>query len=1140
MKQSTRRESRSMQMRKASTIWEKKKSNNRAGIVYYGNNGELLKPKRTLLINEITPLGPDKSTLRIKLRVYDDLRVSKLWAKNLDEWLEIGEFSEDSLQRSDGTRYYEALIDLRRVSEVLSTQSEYGLRKINQVTGDEVGTRYHLYFQALSSQRRPPAVGKNVEVTEDGFAFRYPLGKARRTRVGTFTRVTTAHGSVTPYINKSGFLSLAVDEEPSIFTKVFNDGIRYESNKLVLKGRIFTRHDKVDDARILIVGRTTGYIAEMDTELGFLKRATEREFGHRRYIINASYDLRNDFSSFKDDILDFYVDLDFAGSRETIRKRFGKTRYLLRRKQRAFQIVDGNKVVSFVPYFTFQAKNPSLQVEVFDDHAYSAFLSKNRKKIKKKTEKPVWLIGEMPYKAQDNGLAFFRYMQDSHPEIDTFYVLSKESPERKNLEGYKNVIDYRSREHIEITAKAEKIISTHAPLQLYPTKDAAICSNSTATKVFLQHGVTAGKWIAPVFGRGASDFEADQIMVCSQREKEFFVQDLGYEPGQVSITGFTRFDSLFNDDVVLNKSQVFIMPTWRQWLQDPTTFCESEYYRKWIGFLSSPEVLRLTKKNNLELVFCLHPNMQQYTHLFSDLDARIVFQGEVNVQYLIKQSAIMITDYSSAALDFSFLHKPVLYYQFDAERFEAPHADPLTELPGPVATSERDLIKNFMAMIRDGFSMREEFKNRADRFLKYRDQENCRRTFEAIESFEGPKKSLDDIIDPDFKSTVSRYIRRHRAYGRVSRAFYNFARTVFPMDAGTIVFESTLARSFGGNPKAIYEELVTRKDPRRKVIVSNRRERVRDDRTVVVKRHSWAFLWYLATAKYWINDQNFPHYVRRRNKGIYVQTWHGTPLKKMFLDQENFYGRDAGYVDRVTTMAAQWNRVVSPNRHTTQALRSSYAYEGPVYELGYPRNDILSHSERDLIGERVRQRLGIPADKYVVLYAPTFRDDKPTKRGRFAFDWPFTPHAFVDNVDEDVVLLVRTHNLVSTKLNIPHDIEDRILDVSHYPDIQELFLASNMLVTDYSSSFFDYAILNRPIIFFAFDLSNYRDNLRGFYLDYEKELPGPIVQRTSELYAEISRQRNVRSSFNINKEFVAKFAPHEDGNAASRVVDTLL
>jgi CDP-glycerol glycerophosphotransferase len=141
---------------------------------------------------------------------------------------------------------------------------------------------------------------------------------------------------------------------------------------------------------------------------------------------------------------------------------------------------------------------------------------------------------------------------------------------------------------------------------------------------------------------------------------------------------------------------------------------------------------------------------------------------------------------------------------------------------------------------------------------------------------------------------------------------------------------------------------------------------------------------------------------------------------------------------------------------------------------------------------------------------------------------------------DDHVLLIRTHVLVSNRIVVPDGLRASVIDVSTFPDIQELFLVSDVLVTDYSSSFFDFALLGRPIVFYAFDLKKYRDRLRGFYLPYDDSLPGPIVRTQGQLLAELERLRAAEPPDQRVLDFASVYAPYDDGHAAARVVDGLL
>jgi CDP-glycerol glycerophosphotransferase len=260
-------------------------------------------------------------------------------------------------------------------------------------------------------------------------------------------------------------------------------------------------------------------------------------------------------------------------------------------------------------------------------------------------------------------------------------------------------------------------------------------------------------------------------------------------------------------------------------------------------------------------------------------------------------------------------------------------------------------------------------------------------------------------------------------------------------------------------------------------------------------------------------------------------------------DLDEVHGRDPDYLARVTAAMQQWSVLLSPSPYATKAFRSAFRYNGPVLELGYPRNDILADPERRaLIRRSVRRRLGFAADTKVVLYAPTFRDDlRGAREGRFRFELPFDLRDFASSLDDNTVLLLRMHVLVENDIAIPQDLRHRVLDVTSYPEIQELFLASDVLVTDYSSVFFDYAILRRPVIFYAYDVGHYRDQLRGFYLDYEKEAPGPIVDSAPALWCALRRALVPSREEPLKlKAFAELYAPMADGLSARRVVDELM
>ncbi len=240
--------------------------------------------------------------------------------------------------------------------------------------------------------------------------------------------------------------------------------------------------------------------------------------------------------------------------------------------------------------------------------------------------------------------------------------------------------------------------------------------------------------------------------------------------------------------------------------------------------------------------------------------------------------------------------------------------------------------------------------------------------------------------------------------------------------------------------------------------------------------------------------------------------------------------------DRLEREVARWDLLLSPSPFATRTMRRAFRYEGEVLETGYPRNDILSTSEWESIGSHIRKGLGIPDGKKVVLYAPTWRDDRHHALGSHGFSLELDVELMREALGDDHVLLLRAHHLITDRDRPATD--GFVMDVSRYPDIADLYMAADVLVTDYSSAMFDYAILGRPIVLYAYDLERYRDHVRGFYFDLEAEAPGPLVTTTAEVAEAVQEAPDSEERYaEAYDRFFVKYCPHDDGQAAARVVD---
>jgi CDP-glycerol glycerophosphotransferase len=267
----------------------------------------------------------------------------------------------------------------------------------------------------------------------------------------------------------------------------------------------------------------------------------------------------------------------------------------------------------------------------------------------------------------------------------------------------------------------------------------------------------------------------------------------------------------------------------------------------------------------------------------------------------------------------------------------------------------------------------------------------------------------------------------------------------------------------------------------------------------------------------------------------YLQTWHGTPLKRIHHDAPV----REGWLTNPDRDVARWDVLLSPNPASSERLRHAFRFGGAVQETGYPRNDVLSRPERDEIRARARAELGISDGTTAVLYAPTWRDDLvfDATDGR-DFEVPIDLDAFTERLGADHVLLMRMHSMVAGRLAVPPGAP--VIDVSDRAESAELYLAADMLVTDYSSTMFDFAVTGKPMVFYTYDLEHYRDDLRGFYFDLAEVAPGPLV-RTSEELVEAIADRDVAASGLAERyaRFRDTFCSLEDGHATDRVLDLL-
>ncbi len=354
-----------------------------------------------------------------------------------------------------------------------------------------------------------------------------------------------------------------------------------------------------------------------------------------------------------------------------------------------------------------------------------------------------------------------------------------------------------------------------------------------------------------------------------------------------------------------------------------------------------------------------------------------------------------------------------------------------------------------------------------------------------------------------------------------------------PIEPKTVVFESYLGSSYACSPKALYEAMCS--DPvykdYRKVWMFRNPEKYqfleKNPGTVLVKRGSKDYYRYYAAAKFWITNYLPEYGIRKRSGQIYVQTWHGTPLKKIGCDVMR---KELPLAERKRTFhkyereGKSIDYLPSPSAFYSEKITSAFLLgkQAEILQYGYPRNDALLRPKKEKIA-KIRRKLGIPAEKKVILYAPTWRDNQHTPGVGYTYKLGIDFTKLKEKLGREYVLLFRAHYLISSRFDFDQ-YEGFVYNVSEYDDINDLYIAADMLVTDYSSVFFDYAILRRPILFYMYDYEEYKEQMRDFYFGIE-ELPGPVIKEKRDISDDICSLMESFSYDERYQKFNEKFNP---------------
>ena len=355
----------------------------------------------------------------------------------------------------------------------------------------------------------------------------------------------------------------------------------------------------------------------------------------------------------------------------------------------------------------------------------------------------LWLVAERGTDARDNGYWFYRYLREKHPEVNACYVIDPRSPDYGKVSALGPTVRMGSLRHYLMYLAADRLVSSHvqpaAPdlMLFYHLRQLGI--HPRGKQAFLQHGIIkdAMEWMR--YPRLKVDFFA----AGGKLEYDYLVSEFGFPRGVVQYTGLCRFDNLMRGK--RETDQILVMPTWRG-SQYPSgdKFVETAFYRHFQSLLDSKDLLRLLEERDLRLIFYPHIEMQRELERFHSPSDRIVLADwrDYDVQTLLMECRLLITDYSSVFFDVGYMEKPVIYYQFDKEEFRKFHYQEgyfsyENHGFGPVVETEEALLRALRASAEAGFKMDRTYQERLEAFFPLRDEKNCERTYEIVSALGG-------------------------------------------------------------------------------------------------------------------------------------------------------------------------------------------------------------------------------------------------------------------------------------------------------------------------------------------------------------------------------------------------------------------
>lgn len=525
------------------------------------------------------------------------------------------------------------------------------------------------------------------------------------------------------------------------------DTVQLKKDTLGLTGTIITKAIPINRVDTVMVGRKFGHRQVIHSDHQLTDSTDGTHLHYYDYQINLDLEecAREFFiSNTNDEDFDLYFELYLNGFFDpTIIRVSNPSDANAKKNYACFSYSYGKKTKLLAPNFTGQSNNFILSVTNFENETveYMKEILPFAPVLRPiYSSRGIWIIGETPMEAKNNGWAFYRYMRQHHPEKEVYYVIDRTSPDYAKAAalGEDHLLIFKSKKYIWTLLMAQLLITTEEPFAILPTRNPLWLDELGAKNVVLQKNVLGLQDIKASLEYNAKRFKADLFFVSSKTEKRLAIETLNFPEDKVSITGLPRFDELLMDETLSAKKQkLLIFPM----NHDSGLYYQSDVIEhmvlSFVSLLKNPTFLDFVHQYQLEVVAALPTSMLHYIAAFTDCNCTVLLQSQEDIQQLIKESSLLITDADPIAFDFSFLLKPVLFYQPDIKTlasevpFNSTHTY-LNELPGEITTSEESLIHLLEQIGINQFQVSRKNQQKADALLYYHDTQSNQRIYEAI------------------------------------------------------------------------------------------------------------------------------------------------------------------------------------------------------------------------------------------------------------------------------------------------------------------------------------------------------------------------------------------------------------------------